>query len=289
MCACVIYYYVTHGTFRTHSTNKSQVSIVKSYTDSKGLKLCSENCGVVIAVLSYQRLLEVDGVCYWTHCLLQAFSSAALYQLSFMGQSCGHSISPQFSNWNTFQSDLGKKMLELPKSTANNIPLLMNGDNSLGPQAFKSIAVNDLESASVFRAPIHIQSHFFCAKLKWTCTHYIASRRRSRNLTAPTYLAMPIDTPPNFLYLKLLWLMIGQSSEMKPLIEGQMAQNQLRQFFKSCTRQHSPINCVLPVIVHLKLLRTLYLVCEHFLQCHTDLDMQARSICRLSTFARLPS
>ena len=73
----------------------------------------------------------------------------------------------------SFQSDLGKKMLKLPKSTAHNIPLLamelpttrsrilfikltflhklVNGDNSLCSQAFRSLAATDEESTLIVR------------------------------------------------------------------------------------------------------------------------------------------
>ena len=48
-----------------HSTSlsdaKTQVSVVKSYTDSRGLKLCPEKCAVVIAApVSSEYLSTVD-------------------------------------------------------------------------------------------------------------------------------------------------------------------------------------------------------------------------------------
>ena len=73
----------------------------------------------------------------------------------------------------SFQVDLGKRMLRLPKSTANSITLLamglpsvrtrilisklkflykiVHGEENLASQAFRSISVNDIESMSIIR------------------------------------------------------------------------------------------------------------------------------------------
>ena len=191
-------------------------------------------------------------------------------------------------------------MLKLPNSTANNVPLLalglptmssriltsklvflyklVNGNNSLASQA---IAANDLESVSIIRQCRFLElpyasdltsSVLSSNELVPTSIKKKCQGERSRSLTACTYLAMLLDTPPNLLYFKWLKLMHGQSSAMKPLIGDQMAQNQLWQSFKLCARQH---NCALPTIVLLKLLKTLHLVrtfssVTQILTCHLN-------------------
>ena len=108
---------------------------------------------------------------------------AVLSQLSYIyGSEVGSLNNTLLSKLESFQADLGKRMLRLPKSSANNIPLLamdissnrariltsklcyvyklVQGENTLASQAFRFIAVNIFESMTIVSRCSFLQSAY---------------------------------------------------------------------------------------------------------------------------------
>ena len=152
------------------------MSVVNSYTDSRGVKLCPEKCAVVIAVpVSSESMSTVDvgdvslpveqsvkclGIYFSSnqssktsieenlckarraffahgsigifHGLLNPLSSRSIFECCVVpsllyGSEVWLLNNTLLSKLVSFQADLGKRMLRLPKSTANSIPLLAMG------------------------------------------------------------------------------------------------------------------------------------------------------------------
>ena len=112
------------------------------------------------------------------HGLLNPLSSCSIFEYCVdtslpYGSEVWFPNNTLLSKLESFQADLGNKMLKLPKSTANSISLLamglpsvrarilisklkflykiVHGEDNLASQAFRSISVNDIESMFIIK------------------------------------------------------------------------------------------------------------------------------------------
>ena len=204
----------------------------------------------------------------------------------------------------SFQADLGKRMLRLPKSTANSIPLLamglpsvrarilisklkflykiVHGEDNLASQAFRSISVNNIESMSIIRQCRFLESAYssnlmstvlntddlLLASIKKTVLELDRSRILSdaEGHASQSYMVEVVKAGawPKF------WdnaLNCGPEGTKSALIAI------LQTLCKTCYSDQlcSAQNCSFEIPKGSA-------PCDHFIQCHTDLNCSANKI-----------